>query len=140
MSTHELHASTAGRLMGDPVELGSNTGIVATLSGAVALAIGWGTTLLLKRLGITAATASEVNNQAQKDMLDWQREQLKDEVSRREKAETQVQELHQKLNDFTLQMGRLETQNQKLQDQVQLLTLTVEQLRAGLARADQNAS
>lgn len=126
--------------MGDPVELGSNTGIVATLSGAVALAIGWGTTLLLKRLGITAATASEVNNQAQKDMLDWQREQLKDEVSRREKAETQVQELHQKLNDFTLQMGRLETQNQKLQDQVQLLTLTVEQLRAGLARADQNAS
>lgn len=126
--------------MGDPVELGSNTGIVASITAGVTLAVGWGTTLLLKRLGITAATAGEVNNQAQKDMLDWQRDQLKDEVNRREKAETQVQELHQKLNDFTIQMSRLELQNQKLQDQVQLLTLTVEQLRAGLARADQHAS
>jgi chromosome segregation ATPase len=126
--------------MGDPVELGSNTGIVASITAGVTLAAGWLTSLALKRMGITAATASEVNNQAQKDMLDWQRDQLKDEVTRREKAETQVQELHQKLNDFTIQMGRLETQNQKLQDQVQLLTLTVQQLKAGLARADQNAS
>lgn len=119
--------------MGDPVELGSNTGIIATISGGVTLAIGWGISLALKRMGITATSAAEANNAAQKDMLDWQREQLKDEVARREKAEAMVQALLEKQNELTLQLDRVEDQNKKLSEQVQQLTSQFEQLKASMA-------
>ncbi|WP_152978760.1 hypothetical protein [Pseudomonas mediterranea] len=125
--------------MADPGDLGTNTGLIGSVSAGVALAIGWGISLVLKRLGLTSASAAEANNQAQKDMLDWQKEQLKDEVARREKAETLVQDLLLKQNEFTLQMSRLEQQNQKLQDQVQFLTATVEQLKANLNGAPPHA-
>lgn len=132
MGTHGFQPSRAsGALMADPGDLG-NTGIIGSISAGLALAVGWGITLVLKRLGLTSSSAAEANNQAQKDMLDWQKEQLKDEVARREKAEGLVQDLLLKQNEFTLQMSRLEQQNQKLQEQVQTLTTTVEQLKANL--------
>jgi uncharacterized protein YlxW (UPF0749 family) len=122
--------------MPDPAEISSNLGIVGTIGAGVTFALGWGVTLVLKKLGLTASTASDANAQAQKDMLDWQREQLRDEVSRREKAEAQVQSLLEKQNEFTLSMARMESLNKTLQDQVQTLSDNVAKLEARLAGAN----
>ena len=122
----------------------SATGITGVLGGAIALAVVWGGKLMAKRLGLDPTTAGEANQQAQKDMLDWQRDQLKDEVARREKAEIQVQALLEKINDFTMGMAHMEQQNnamkeqmefmtdqnKNLQERIQHLTQTVEQLKS----------
>lgn len=126
--------------MADPTEIGSNLGIVGSIGAGITFAVGWGITILAKRFGITSASASDANAQAQKDMLDWQREQLKDEVTRREKAEAQVQSLLEKQNEFTLSMARMENLNKTLQDQVQTLSDNVARLEARLAGKNQNAS
>ena len=112
----------------------SGAGVVAALGGAITFAVSWGAKVLVQKLRLDpSSAANDANSQAQKDMLDWQRDQLKEEVARREKAEDQVQTLMDKLNEVTAQMTRMETQNQKLQDQVEALTKTVDQLKIQLA-------
>lgn len=141
MNSHAAYAvDESGELMADPNDVASNLGLVGTIGAGVTFALGWGVTLILKRLGLTTLSASDANQAAQKDMLDWQREQLKDEVTRREKAEAQVQTLLEKLNEVTTQMSRMEAQNQKLQEQVQTLTSTVDQLKTKMVGAGVNAS
>ena len=103
----------------DPSSPASITGV---LGGAIALAVVWGGKLIAKRLGLDPTTAAEANQAAQKDMLDWQKEQLKDEVARREKAETQVQVLLDKLNEVSRQMAHMEQQNNAMKDQMEFMT------------------
>jgi len=124
----------------------SATSITGVLGGAIAIAVVWGGKIMAKRLGLETVTAGEANAQAQKDMLDWQRDQLKEEVARRKEAELQAQSLLEKLNDFVMKMGHMEqqnarlqeqmefmtNQNNKLQDKIQTLTLTVEQLKSNM--------
>lgn len=140
MNSYEYAVDGAGELMADPNDLGSNLGILGSIGTGVAVAVGWGVNLAMKRMGLTATTAAEANAAAQKDMLDWQKEQLRDEVARREKAEDQVQSLLIKLNEVTTQMSRLEQQNQTLQSQVQTLTETVANLKASVVGTTANAS
>lgn len=110
-------------------ELANSSGLLLTLMTAAGGAVALGINMALKRFGIVPGDPSTANNQAQKDMLDWQRDQLKDEVARREKAEDQVQRLLEKLNVMSDQMTRLEFQNQQLQVQVETLRRTVEQIK-----------
>lgn len=111
----------------DPGNAGT---IGATVSGAIAIAIIWGAKIMAKRLGLSETSASEANQQAQKDMLDWQRDQLKDEVARREKAEGQVQTLLEKLGLMSEQLLHMERQNAELKRQMDNLTLQNEKLMA----------
>lgn len=103
----------------DPSSPASITGV---LGGAIALAAVWAGKVMMKRLGIDPTTAAEANQQAQKDMLDWQKEQLKDEVARREKAEAQVQVLLEKLNEVSRQMAHMEQQNNAMKEQMEFMT------------------
>lgn len=108
-----------------------NAGSIGTaISGAFALALVWGGRIMMKRLGLTEPSASEANQQAQKDMLDWQRDQLKDEVARREKAEGQVQTLLEKLGLMSEQLLHMERQNAELKRQMDNLTEQNEKLMA----------
>jgi predicted nuclease with TOPRIM domain len=110
-------------------ELANSSGLLLTLTTAAGGAVALGISMALKRFGIVPGDPATANSQAQKDMLDWQRDQLKDEVARREKAEDQVQKLLEKLNVMSDQMSRLEFQNQQLQVQVETLRKTVEQIK-----------
>jgi septal ring factor EnvC (AmiA/AmiB activator) len=140
MNSHAAYAVDGAEvLMPDPSEIPSNLGILGSLGAGAAALTWWGINLALKKFGLTSLSASDANQAAQKDMLDWQREQLKDEVQRREKAEAQVQTLLEKLNEVTTQMSRMEAQNQKLQEQVQTLTSTVDQLKTKMVGAGVNA-
>ncbi len=111
----------------DPGNAGS---IGMSVTGAIAIAIFWGTRIMMKRLGLSETSVSEANQQAQKDMLDWQREQLKDEVARREKAEGQVQTLLEKLGLMSEQLLHMERQNAELKKQMDNLTAQNEKLMA----------
>jgi len=101
-----------------------------SVTGAIAIAIVWGGRIMAKRLGLSETSVSEANQQAQKDMLDWQKEQLKDEVARREKAEGQVQTLLEKLGHMSEQLLHMERQNAELKRQMDNLTLQNEKLMA----------
>lgn len=110
-------------------ELASSSGLLLTLTTAAGGAVALGIRMFASRYGFIPGDPASANSQAQKDMLDWQREQLRDEVARREKAENQVQTLLEKLNTMSDQMARLERQNQQLQEQLETLRRTVEQLK-----------
>lgn len=112
-------------------DLAGGAGIISTISVGLGAAVLWGSSIILKRFGISLpGTAASANEQAQKDMLDWQRDQLATEVARRERAESLNQELLKQLNDMTAQMDRLEIQAEQMKAQIETLTKTVEQFKA----------
>lgn len=118
----------------DP-DLPTGTGVVATLATAVGAGVMWAVGALGKKYGFIQTSVAEVNNQAQKDMLDWQRQQLTDEVTRRERAELLNQTLNEKLNGMQKTMDRLELLNTNLQEQVQVLTDKFTKLQQSIAEA-----
>lgn len=115
------------------VSSGGGGGFLASVTTLLGVGVAYGGTVLAKKLGVFANSVGEANQAVQKDMLDWIQGQLESEVARREKAETQVQTLLDKLNEVTIQMTRMEAQNQSLQEQVQTLTGTVADLKSHIA-------
>lgn len=115
-------------------------GFLASVITLLGVGGAYAASLLAKKIGFFSTSAGEANQSAQKDMLDWIQGQLEAEVSRREKAETQVQSLLVKLNEVTTQMSRMEVQmarteeqNVLLNEKVTVLTTTVTDLKAHIA-------
>lgn len=104
-----------------------SAGIVGSLGAAIGLGIAYAVNLISKRFGDGAVASA--NAQAQKDMLNWQREQLEAEVARREKAESLVQQMYEKVNELTHQMSALQLQNQELKRQVEHLSDLIASLK-----------
>lgn len=104
-----------------------SAGIVGSLGTAIGLGIAYAVNLMSKRYGEGAVMTA--NAQAQKDMLDWQREQLEAEVARREKAESLVQQMYEKVNELTHQMQTLQVQNLELKRQVEHLSDLIASLK-----------
>lgn len=103
----------------------------AGLVGTLGAAIGMGITYAVKILGakINGGTVGAANDSVQKDMLQFLKDQLESEVERREKVELAHEQLYVKFNELSKQMGIIEIQNQRLQQQVSELSDLVASLK-----------